>query len=255
MPIQRVEGSIVGNHENPARGTVHDLRYDLNHKRDLDCQNIPPTIQPNNADKYVPNRILRDPHVTQVGQQTRGSLFPPEINAFDLLPKFNMPTWKMYTGKEDPLSNFKYFEMHVALQAVKGVVWCMIFLATLVEAAQQWYFKLAPRKFNSWNSFMEKFHAHFSSSMKLPYRLKDMVEVKQIPGEPLRAYTSKFMTKTTKVKGLTEEGRLATILGGIEHIRELWKEIKRVTVRLMVKFMDHGFIRLEEAVQRVHTIG
>uniref|UniRef100_A0A803PZ41 Uncharacterized protein n=1 Tax=Cannabis sativa TaxID=3483 RepID=A0A803PZ41_CANSA len=34
----------------------------------------------------------------------------------------------------------------------------------------------------------------------------------------------RFMTEATKVKGLTEEGRLAAILEGIEALRELWKD-------------------------------
>uniref|UniRef100_A0A803NM15 Uncharacterized protein n=1 Tax=Cannabis sativa TaxID=3483 RepID=A0A803NM15_CANSA len=38
--------------------------------------------------------------------------------------------------------------------AVKGDVRRRTFLATLAEAAQQWYFKLALGKLNSWNSFM-----------------------------------------------------------------------------------------------------
>uniref|UniRef100_A0A803PCC8 Uncharacterized protein n=1 Tax=Cannabis sativa TaxID=3483 RepID=A0A803PCC8_CANSA len=46
------------------RGTVHDLKNDLNYKRGLDRQNIPPAIQPNN---YAHDPVQRDPKVTQVG--------------------------------------------------------------------------------------------------------------------------------------------------------------------------------------------
>ncbi|KAM6553927.1 hypothetical protein CsatB_014689 [Cannabis sativa] len=139
------------------------------------------------------------------------------------------------------------------LQGVRGDVCCRIFPATLSEAAQQWYFKLAPGKFNSWKAFYSQFHAQFSSSRQLLLHLGDMVEVKQRPGEPLRAYISRFMTEATKVSRVTEDGMLSAILGGIEVLGELWKDIrKKSPVDSMSNFVDHaeGFIKLEEAIQR-----
>ncbi|KAM6547176.1 hypothetical protein CsatB_018852 [Cannabis sativa] len=164
-----------------------------------------------------------------------------------------MPTWKIYTGKEDPLSHLKYFEMQMDLQRVRGDVCCRVFPTTLSEAAQQWYFKLAPGKFNSWKAFSSEFHAQFSSSRQLLLHLGDLVEVKQRPGEPLRAYINRFMTEVTKVSLLTEDGKLSAILGGIEVYGELWKDIrKNAPVDSMSDFLDRaeGFIKLEEAIQR-----
>ncbi|XP_030508930.1 uncharacterized protein LOC115723582 [Cannabis sativa] len=151
--------------------------------------------------------------------RARESLFTPEIDVLELPLKFKMPTWKIYAGKEDPLSHLKYFEMQMDLQGVLGDVRCRVFPATLTEFAQH----------------------------------EDLVEVKQRPGEPLRAYISKFMTEATKVARLTEEGRLTAILGGIEVLGELWKDIKRCgPMWSMVEFLDRadGFIKLEEARQR-----
>ncbi|XP_030479411.1 uncharacterized protein LOC115696662 [Cannabis sativa] len=133
----------------------------------------------------------------------------------------------MYTGKEDPLSHLKYFEMQIDLQGVRGDVCCRVFLATLSEAAQQWYFKLAPRKISSWKSFSSEFHAQFSSSRQLPLDLGDLVKVNQRLGEPLRAYINRFMMEATKVSRVTEDRKLSPILGGIEVLSELWKDIGR----------------------------
>uniref|UniRef100_A0A803Q2Y7 Retrotransposon gag domain-containing protein n=1 Tax=Cannabis sativa TaxID=3483 RepID=A0A803Q2Y7_CANSA len=96
----------------------------------------------------------------------------------------------------------------------------------------------------------------FSSSCQLPSHLKDLVEVKHMTGEPLRAYISRFTTKATKDKGLIEEGRLAAILGGIGPLGELWKDIKRLIMGSMVEFLDQGdgFIKLKEVVWRVETL-
>ncbi|XP_060965359.1 uncharacterized protein LOC115720261 [Cannabis sativa] len=139
----------------------------------------------------------------------------------------------MYTGKEDPLSHLKYFEMQMDLQGVRG--------------------DLAPRKFNSWKAFSSEFHAQFSSSRQFLSHLEDLVEVKQRPGEPLRAYISRFMTEATKVSRVIEDGKLSSILGGIEVLGELWKYIrKNGPVVSISDFLDRaeGFIKLEEDLQR-----
>ncbi|KAM6587386.1 hypothetical protein CsatA_009991 [Cannabis sativa] len=159
----------------------------------------------------------------------------------------------MYAGKEDPLSHIKYFEMQMDLEGVQGDVCCRFFRATLSEAAQQWYFKLVPGKFNSRKAFSSEFHAQFSSSCQLSLHLGYLVKVKQRPGEPLRAYISRLMTEATKVARVTEDGKLSTILGGIEVLGEPWKDIwKNGPVDLKCYFLDcaEGFIKLEEAIQR-----
>ncbi|KAM6547362.1 hypothetical protein CsatB_019038 [Cannabis sativa] len=160
----------------------------------------------------------------------------------------------MYLGKEDPLSHLKYFEMQIDLHGVRGDVRWRVFPATLSEAAQQWYFKLTLRRFNSWKAFSLEFHAQFSSSLQLPLHLEELVEVKQRTGEPLRAYISRFMTEATKVARLTKEGKLAAILRGIEILGELQKDIKKSgPIDSMSDLLDRAdsFIKLEEAIQRV----
>ncbi|KAM6563560.1 hypothetical protein CsatB_023558 [Cannabis sativa] len=162
----------------------------------------------------------------------------------------------MYTRKEDTLSHLKYFEMQMDLQGARGDVCCRVFPSTLSEAAQQWYFKLAPGRFNSWKAFSSEFHAQLSSSRQLPLHLEDLIEVKQRPGEPLRAYISRFMTEATKVARAIEDRKLSAILGGIEVLGELWKDIrKNGLIDSMSDFLDRadGFIKLEEAIQRAEV--
>ncbi|XP_060964101.1 uncharacterized protein LOC133033404 [Cannabis sativa] len=159
----------------------------------------------------------------------------------------------MYTGREDPLSHLKYFQIQIDLQGVRGDMCCRIFPATLSEAAQQWYFNLAPRKFSSWKAFSLEFNAQFSSSLTLSLDLGDLVEVKQRPGEPLRAYISRFMTDATRVSRVTNDGKLSALLRGIEVHGELCKDIrKKGSVDSMSDFVDRveGFIKLKEVIQR-----
>ena len=61
------------------------------------------------------------------------------------------------------------------------------------------------------------------------------------------------MTEATKVSRVTEDGKLSAILGGIEVLGELWKDIrKNGSIDSMGDFLDRaeGFIKLEEAIQR-----
>uniref|UniRef100_A0A803NKP2 Retrotransposon gag domain-containing protein n=1 Tax=Cannabis sativa TaxID=3483 RepID=A0A803NKP2_CANSA len=126
-----------------------------------------------------------------------------------------------------------------------------VFPTTLVEATQQWYFKLTPGKFDSWDSFISEFNTQFPSFRPLPLHLEDLFKVKQLPNEPLKDHISQFMTEATRVRGLTKEGRLAAVLGGIMPLGDLWKDIKRLMVNSMVEFLDKadGFIKLEEGVR------
>ncbi|XP_060963703.1 uncharacterized protein LOC133033115 [Cannabis sativa] len=188
--------------------------------------------------------------------RARGSPFSLEINVLELPHKFKRPTWKMYTGKEDPFSHLKYFEMQMDLQGARGDVCCRVFPTTLLEATQQWYFKLALGRFNSWKALSSEFHAQFSSSRQLLLHLEDLVKVKRRPGEPLRAYISRFMTEATKVARVTEDGKLSEILGDIEVLRELWKDLrKNRPINSMSDFLDRadGFIKLEEAIHRAEV--
>ncbi|XP_030478057.1 uncharacterized protein LOC115695107 [Cannabis sativa] len=93
-------------------------------------------------------------------------------------------------------------------QGVRGDVSCRIFPVTLSETVKQRYFKLAPGKLKSWKAFSSEFHAQFSSSRQIPLHLGDLVNVKKRPGEPLRAYNSRFMTEATKVSRVIEDGKL-----------------------------------------------
>jgi hypothetical protein len=61
------------------------------------------------------------------------------------------------------------------------------------------------------------------------------------------------MTEATKVSRVIEDGKLSAILGGIEVLGELWKDIrKNGLVDSMSDFLDRaeGFIKLKEAIQR-----
>uniref|UniRef100_A0A803Q2E9 Uncharacterized protein n=1 Tax=Cannabis sativa TaxID=3483 RepID=A0A803Q2E9_CANSA len=63
------------------------------------------------------------------------------------------------------------------------------------------------------------------------------------------------MAEATKVKGLTEEGRYMTILGGILPLSNIWKDIRRISTNNMKEFLDRGndFIKLEEAIHQAQA--
>ena len=108
-------------------------------------------------------RLVRDltaPKLTDIEmERQRGSPFSDRINQLPIPVKFKMPTWKMYTGLEDPVSHVHHFELQTDLQGVWDDVRCRIFLATLSEITQQWFFKLQPGSITSWDGFLRALYS------------------------------------------------------------------------------------------------
>ncbi|XP_062075504.1 uncharacterized protein LOC133779571 [Humulus lupulus] len=167
-----------------------------------------------------------------------------------------MPTWKMYTGLEDPVSHVHNFELQNDLQGVRDDARCKIFLDTLSEIAQQWFFKLQPWSITSWDGFVRTFYSLFSSAMPLPAELNDLVDIKQKDNEPLKDYIQCFMREATRVKSLSDDGKLIAINLGVKVKSLFWSSLKRKYARTTQEFLDRTeeFIRLEEAERKVDNL-
>ncbi|XP_062103103.1 uncharacterized protein LOC133814121 [Humulus lupulus] len=135
-------------------------------------------------------------------ERQRGSPFSEHINQLPIPVKFKMPTWKMYTRLEDPVSHVHNFELHTDILEVRDDAWCT---TTLPEIAQQWFFKLQPKLITSWDGFVCIFYSQFSSAMPLPAESNDLVDIKQRDNEPLKDHIQRFMRETTRVKSLSDD--------------------------------------------------
>ncbi|XP_062075902.1 uncharacterized protein LOC133780035 [Humulus lupulus] len=147
----------------------------------------------------------------------------------------------MYTGQEDPVSHVHNFELQTDLQGVQDDARCRIFPATLSETAQQWFFKLQSGSITSWDSFVRIFYSQFSSAMPLPTKPNDLVDIKQRDNEPLKDYIQRFMQEATRVKSLSDDGKLIAIISRVK------------SARTTQEFLDRAeeFIKLEEVERKV----
>ncbi|XP_062075460.1 uncharacterized protein LOC133779522 [Humulus lupulus] len=145
------------------------------------------------------------------------------------------------------------FELQTKLQGVRDDVWHRIFPATLSEIGQQWFFKLQPVSITSWDEFVRPFYSQFSSAMPLPAKPNDLVAIKQRDNEPLKDYTQCFMREATRVKSLSDDGKIIAINSGVKVKSLFWSSLKRKFARTTQEFLDRAkeFIKLKEAKQKV----
>ncbi|XP_062100543.1 uncharacterized protein LOC133806460 [Humulus lupulus] len=159
----------------------------------------------------------------------------------------------MYTRLENTVSHIHHFELQTDSQGVRDDARCRIFLATLSEISQQWFFKLPPGSITSWDVFVHTFYSLFSSAMLLPTELNDLVDIKQKDNEPLKEYIQRFMRKATRVKSLSDEGKLIAINSGIKVKSMFWSGLKRKAAHTTQEFLDREeeFIKLKETEWKV----
>uniref|UniRef100_A0A803PPN7 Uncharacterized protein n=1 Tax=Cannabis sativa TaxID=3483 RepID=A0A803PPN7_CANSA len=117
------------------------------HQSELKCQNrqasrtragrVNPTVQAQLDQLKSLIQGLSCPKLSNLElDKTRGSSFSTRINVLPQPTKFQMPNWKMYTTKEDPLAQIKYFEIQMDLRNMIDDTHCRIFPATLSETIQ-----------------------------------------------------------------------------------------------------------------------
>ncbi|XP_062086222.1 uncharacterized protein LOC133792335 [Humulus lupulus] len=186
-------------------------------------------------------------------ERQRGSPFSDLINQLPIPAKFKMSTWKMYTGLEDPVSHVPHFELQTDLQGVQDDARCRIFSGTLSKTAQCWFFKQQPGSITSWDGFVRIFYSQFSSAMPLLAEPNDLVDIKQRDNEPLKDYIQRFMQEATKVKFLSDDGKLIAINLAVKVKSLFWSSLKRKSTRTTQEFLDRAeeFIKLEEAERKM----
>ncbi|XP_062119014.1 uncharacterized protein LOC133832722 [Humulus lupulus] len=141
---------------------------------------VDPNIQ---AQLDLLTRLVRDLIDIDMERQ-RGSPFSECINQLPIPVKFKIPTWKMYIGLEDPVSHVHHFELQTDLQGVRDDARCRCFPAV--------------------------------DAMPLPAEPNDLVDIKQKDNEPLKEYIQHFMQEATRVKSLSDDGKLIAINSGVK---------------------------------------
>ena len=72
--------------------------------------------------------------------------------------KFKMPVLPNFIGLEDLVSHVNKFEIQMDIQKVSNDARCRIFLTTLSNTAQAWFFKFPLASIVSWEMFVKEFY-------------------------------------------------------------------------------------------------
>ncbi|XP_062114822.1 uncharacterized protein LOC133827884 [Humulus lupulus] len=199
-------------------------------------------------------RNLRAHKLTDIEMERQsGSAFLEHSNQLPIAIKFKMPTWKMYTGQEDPVPHVHNLELQTDPQGIQDDARCRIFHATLFKIAQQWFFKLQLGSITTCDGFVSIFYSQFSSEMSLMAEPNDLLDIKQTDNEPLKDYIQRFIEEAIRVKSLSDDGKLIAINSGIKVKNPFWSSLKRKSVCTTLEFLDRveEFIKLEEAEWKV----
>ncbi|XP_062111567.1 uncharacterized protein LOC133823020 [Humulus lupulus] len=93
--------------------------------------------------------------------------------------------------------------------------------------------------------------------MALPAEPNDLVDIKQNDNEPLKDYIQHFMLEATRVKSLSDDGKLIAMNSVVEVNSLFWSSLKRKSARTTQEFLDRAqeFIKLKEAEQKATKKG
>ena len=111
-------------------------------------------------------------------------LFPPSIAAIVYSLGFN--------GDGDLSDHLGMFNTLMMAHNISPELRCLIFPSTLIGPARQWFKQCKKQSISSWKNFSADFKRAFRASQAARVKVDTLTNVKQQPGEPLKAYLSRF---------------------------------------------------------------
>ena len=102
---------------------------------------------------------------------------------------------------------------------------------------------------SSWKTFSADFKRAFRASQAARVQADSLANVRQQPGETLKAYLSRFANVAARARDADDSSKLMAMGTGILVGGGLWNEIQRKGVSSVNEFLNRaqGWINLEEA--------
>ncbi|XP_060958922.1 uncharacterized protein LOC133030310 [Cannabis sativa] len=214
----------------------------------------------------APAPVVNDPRITALEQQiqqlmnAQGSVggydsdeepepFAPHISALPYPQGFKMPTMTKYDGSTDPGAHISDFNTLMRTSQVSGDLKCMLFPVTLTGAGKTWFNKWKKHSITSWDKLSSDFKKEFRAARSRKPECSSLANVKQQPGESLKAYINRFNIEAAKVKNVDDSGRLMALGAGITHGSLLWDSLQGRGAPTIDEFMKRAqkYINIEEA--------
>ena len=120
------------------------------------------------------------------------SAFIPSIANFPLPPRFKVPQLENFDGTKDPFDYLEAFKTIMQQQAVLEKIMCRAFPMGLRGFARVWFNKLESESIGSFVQLSRAFIDHFIGGQRRGRPPTYLLNVKQMEGEPLRAYVHRF---------------------------------------------------------------
>ncbi|XP_060961974.1 uncharacterized protein LOC133032143 [Cannabis sativa] len=141
--------------------------------------------------------------------------FHPNILNSQFPQGFKNPYVAQYDGTSDPVVNLNNFNTIMQVRNISNNLRCILFPTSLIGAPSSWFKKITNHSITSWEQLSKDFKKQFQAAKDRRPEASSLTNVKEQPGESLKAYLSCFSTATAKVRNLNDNIQLTVLQAGI----------------------------------------
>ena len=155
----------------------------------------------------VEAHVLAEPRVVTIGNPKNP--LNTAIMAETIPRTFVRPTNpRLYQGDSDPQKHLDYFAGNMQFAGASDAITCRCFPMSLGEDPMSWFQSLPTGSITCWNDICERFTRKYASNRALAKTPEGLDNVKQNPGESLRAFLTRFNKEADKIPNLVHDTQL-----------------------------------------------
>nr|GEW20487.1 hypothetical protein [Tanacetum cinerariifolium] len=162
---------------------------------------------------------------------------------------------RVYEGNKDLEDHLGIFSADAEHKEWPMPIWCKMFRQNLGEAARNWFDDLDPKSVDSFEELSQKFLEEFLQQKRYAKDPTEIHNIKRRHNEGLQAFTDRFKSKSSHIKGVPSVLRISTFMHGHGHPK-LAKKLNDKIPETVDKMFERvqAFIRGEVAA-RARNIG
>ena len=201
------------------------------------------------VEQLVKKSLAKEDAESDWGYASSKTPFTKKILGAEQPRKFIPPSVPAYNGTSDPnLFLFKY-DCHMNGVGATDELKCRYFPLYLEGVALSWFYKLTPSSIDEFYDLAKKFKEQFRLQAKKAKDIMSLSGLDQRPGEPLKAFLTRFNAAVAEVDNPEPKMILMALVRAIDEKSEFGKWIKMKKSSLTFeKFHKKAeeFISLEE---------
>ncbi|PKI60277.1 hypothetical protein CRG98_019332 [Punica granatum] len=134
------------------------------------------------------------------------SPFSSEILEATLPPKLMVPQITQYDGKTGPRDHVRKRITSLLGRRASEELQCLLFPATLIGIAADWFHSLPPRSVRDFEQLRDKFGERFSSICRFKRDVSELFAMEQQEKETLRQWYNRFFDVVAEVDNISARG-------------------------------------------------